>query len=159
MERWTPLQWPEEYNNMYTPLMSINEAQFYLTVRIRSKHLPRPHVDCDPSGSDIHTLLAFLFPIEAYREVTRERHARGDASKGRGKGGWGMSFFFYLRPSRSRVIARLALFTTRKGKPARRLICYWDKTLSIYLPHLPPFTTLRRSPLSHAATSIAHLFG
>lgn len=78
--------------------MSINEAQFYLTVRIRSKHLPRPHVDCDPSGSDIHMLLAFLFPIEAYREVTRERHARGDASKGRGKGGWGMSLFFLPPP-------------------------------------------------------------
>ena len=70
-------------------------------------------------------LLALLFPIEGYREVTRERHARGDASKGRGKGGWGMGdvIFFYLRPSRSRVLARLALFTTRKGKLARRLIC------------------------------------
>ena len=67
--------------------------------------------------------------------------------------------FFNLRPTRSRVLARLALFATRKGKLARRLICYWDKSLSIYLPHVPPFTTLRRSPLSHAATSIAHLFG
>ena len=76
-------------------------------------------------------LLAFLFPIEGYREVTRERHARGDACKGRGErgmgdGGWGMGdvLFFYLRPSRSRVLARLALFTTRKEKLARRLICY-----------------------------------
>ena len=161
-ERWIPLQWPEEYNNKYTPLMSINEAKFYLTARTRSKHLPMHHVDCDPSGSDRHMLLAFLFPTEEYREVTRERRARGDASKGRGeggKGGWGFVLSFYLRPSRSRVLASLALFTTRKGKLARRLICYWDKTLSIYLPHLPPFTTLRRSPLSHAATSIAHLFG
>ena len=47
------------------------------------------HVDCDPSGSDIHMLLAFLFPIEGYREVTRERHARGDACKGRGERGMG----------------------------------------------------------------------
>ena len=41
-----------------------------------------------------------------------------------GKGDGGCPCFFYLRPSRSRVIARLALFTIRKGKPARRLICY-----------------------------------
>lgn len=40
-----------------------------------------------------------------------------------GKGDGGCPFF-YLRPSRSRVLARLALFTTRKGKLARRLICY-----------------------------------
>ena len=154
-ERWIPLQWPEEYNNMYTPLMSINEAKFYLPARTRNKHIPMHHVDCDPSGSDIHMLLALLFPIEGYREVTRETHARGDASKERGRGGWGMTFYLPTPPS----LARLALFTTRKGKLARRLICYWDKTLRIYLPHLPPFTTLRRSPLSHAATSIAHLFG
>ena len=82
------------------------------------------HVDCDPSGSDIHMLLAFLFPIEGYREVTRERHARGDARKGRGERGMGDVLFFYLRPSRSRVLARLTLFTTRKEKLARRLICY-----------------------------------
>ena len=105
-ERWIPLQWPEEYNNMYTPLMCINEAKFYLTARTRSKHLTMHHVDCDPSGSDIHMLLAFLFPIEGCREVTRKRHARGDARKGRGEGGWGMSFFFYLRTARSRVPAR-----------------------------------------------------
>lgn len=158
-ERWIPLQWPQQYNNTHTALMSNNEAKFYLTARTRNKHIPMHHVDFDPSGSDIHMLLALLFPIEGYREVTRERHARGDASKGRGERGMGDVPFFYLRLSRSRVLARLALFTTRKRKLARRLICYWDKTLRIYLPHLPPFTTLRRSPLSHAATSIAHLFG
>ena len=98
-ERWIPLEWPEEYNNMYTPLMCINEAKFYLTARTRSKHLTMHHVNCDPSGSDIHMLLAFLFPIEGCREVTRERHARGDARNGRGEGGWGMSFF--LPPARS----------------------------------------------------------
>ena len=106
-ERWIPLQWPEEYNNMYTPLMCINEAKFYLTARTRSKHLTMHHVDCGPSGSDIHMLLAFLFLIEGYREVTRERHARGDASKGRGgRGMVDVLFFFYLRPARSRVLAR-----------------------------------------------------
>ena len=49
---------------MYTPLMSINEGKFYLTARTRNKHIPMHHVDCDPSGSDIHMLLALLFPIE-----------------------------------------------------------------------------------------------
>ena len=89
---------------MYTPLMPINEAKFYLTARTRGKHLPMHRVDRDPSGSDIHMLLAFLFPIEGYREVTRERHARGDASEGRGERGMGdVLFFFYPRPSRSRV--------------------------------------------------------
>lgn len=80
------------------------------------------------------------------------------------KGGRGMGdvLFFTSGPlarASPRVLASLALFATRKGKLVRRLTCYCDKTLSIYLPHLPPFTTLRRSPLSHAATSIAHLLG
>lgn len=97
-ERWIPLQWPEEYNNMYTPLMSINEAKFYLTARARGKHLLMHRVDCDPSRSDIHMLLAFLFPIEGYREVTRERHARGEASKGRGERGMGDVLFFTSAP-------------------------------------------------------------
>ena len=63
------------------------------------------NVDCDPSGSDIQMLLTFLFPIERYHEVTRERHGRGDASKGSGERGMGDVVFFYLRPSRSRVLA------------------------------------------------------
>ena len=66
------------------------------------------HVDCDPSGSDIHMLLALLFPIEGYREVTRETHARGDASKGRGRGGWGMSFFLTSAPL-ARASSRVSL--------------------------------------------------
>lgn len=61
---------------MYKPLMSINEEKLSLTARTRRKHLPMHHVDCDPPGSDIHMLLAFLFPPEGYREVTRERQAR-----------------------------------------------------------------------------------
>ena len=97
-ERWIPLQWPQQYNNMYTPLMSNNEAKFYLTARTRNKHIPMHHEDCDPSGSDIHMLLALLFPIEGYREVTRERHARGDASKGRGERGMGDVPFFLPPP-------------------------------------------------------------
>ena len=78
------------------------------------------HVDCDPSGSDIHMLLAFLFPIEGYREVTRERHARGDACKGRGErgmgdGGWGMSFFFTSAPL-ARASSRVSLCSPLEKK-------------------------------------------
>ena len=111
-ERRIPLQWPEEYNNKYTPLMSINEAKFYLTARTRSKHLPMHHVDCDPSGSDRHMLLAFLFPTEEYREVTRERRARGDASKGRGERGMGVCPFLLPPPlslARPRASSRVSL--------------------------------------------------
>ena len=111
-ERRIPLQWPEEYNNKYTPLMSINEAKFYLTARTRSKHLPMHHVDCDPSGSDRHMLLAFLFPTEEYREVTRERRARGDASKGRGERGMGVCPFLLPLPlslARPRASSRVSL--------------------------------------------------
>lgn len=74
------------------------------------------HVDCDPSGLDI-----LLFPNEGYREVTRETHARGDASKGRGERGM-RDVLFFLPPPLS--LARLALFATRKGELAHRLICY-----------------------------------
>lgn len=66
------------------------------------------HVDCDPSGSDIHMLLALLFPIEGYREVTRERHARGDASKGRGERGMG-DVPFFTSASLARASSRVSL--------------------------------------------------
>ena len=56
---------------------------------------------------------------------SREKDMREEMrAKEGGKRGMGDVPFFYLRPSRSRVLARLALFTTRKGKLARRLICY-----------------------------------
>ena len=68
-------------------------------------------VDCDPSGPDIHMLLAFLFRIEGYHEVTRERHARRDASKGRGERGMGDAgcpFLFTSAPL-ARASSRVSL--------------------------------------------------
>ena len=88
--------------------MSINEAKFYLPARTRNKHIPMHHVHCDPSGSDIHMLLALLFPIEGYREVTRETHARGDASKGRGERGMGDVLLFTDAPL-ARASSRVSL--------------------------------------------------
>ena len=66
------------------------------------------HVDFDPSGSHIHMLLALLFPIEGYREVTRGRHARGDASKGRGERGMG-DVPFFTSASLARASSRVSL--------------------------------------------------
>ena len=103
---------------MYTPLMSINEAKFYLTARTRNKHIPMHHVDCDPSGSDILMLLALLFPIEGYREVTRERRARGDASKGMGGRGMG-DVLFFLPPARSLARPR----ESRSVRHSKRKAC------------------------------------
>ena len=57
-------------------------------------------------------LLAFLFPTEGYDEVTRERHARGDACKGRGKGGWGMGdVHFFTSAPLARASSRVSLFS------------------------------------------------
>ena len=70
------------------------------------------NVDCDPSGSDIHMLLTFLFPIERYHEVTRERHGRGDTSKGKGGKGDGGCRFFLPPPlslARPRASSRVSL--------------------------------------------------
>ena len=55
------------------------------------------NVDCDPSYRSFQ-----LSDIMKSREKDMGEEMR--ATEG-GKGGWGMSFFFYLRPSRSRVLA------------------------------------------------------
>ena len=88
--------------------MSINEEKLSLTARTRRKHLSKHHVDCDPPGSDIHMLLAFLFPPEGYREVTRERHARGDASEEGGEEGWEDVLLFTSTPL-TRALSRVSL--------------------------------------------------
>ena len=67
------------------------------------------HVDCDPSGSDIHMLLAFLFPIEGYREVTREDMREERRAKEGGKGDGGCPFVLppllsLARPRASRSV-------------------------------------------------------
>ena len=53
-------------------------------------------------------LLALLFPIEGYREVTRETHARRDASKGRGERGMGDVVLFTDAPL-ARASSRVSL--------------------------------------------------